>query len=288
MILIGTDEGIYRWFEGCGWPIFHSLQGRSVVALAAPGLGVLAAVDRSGEVFESADNGLTWRELPLPSGGGEAVGDRLRGDAAGAGRGGQAAELVPPGASARRCRGRGRSRTSSAGFAPRLIHQARRAGRPRHGLARAGADAGRAARRGRPARRVGAADGPARARGRRSPARSGRWRRAPARGSRRSAARGSGRAPTSGGRGRSARGCPPRSTRSGPSPAGPATSGWRPGTAAGSAATAGLTWEDRGAGLEAVRHVRAIEVKPGAPDTLLSAPPRPPPSPRAPRPRARG
>ena len=46
MILIGTDEGIYRWFEGCGWPIFHSLQDRAIVGLASPGAGLLAAIDR--------------------------------------------------------------------------------------------------------------------------------------------------------------------------------------------------------------------------------------------------
>ena len=31
MILIGTEDGIYRWFEGASWPVFHSLQGRRVV-----------------------------------------------------------------------------------------------------------------------------------------------------------------------------------------------------------------------------------------------------------------
>jgi photosystem II stability/assembly factor-like uncharacterized protein len=40
---------------------------------------------------------------------------------------------------------------------------------------------------------------------------------------------------------------------------------------------AGASWEDRSAGLEGARHARAIEVKPGAPDTLLAgcAPPAP-------------
>jgi len=32
----------------------------------------------------------------------------------------------------------------------------------------------------------------------------------------------------------------------------------------------GASWEDRGSGLENARHARAIEVKPGAPDTLLA------------------
>ena len=70
MILIGTDEGIYRWYEGNPWPIFHSLQGRAVVGLAAPGGGVLAAVDGGGRVLESVDNGMNWRTIPLPEGAG--------------------------------------------------------------------------------------------------------------------------------------------------------------------------------------------------------------------------
>jgi photosystem II stability/assembly factor-like uncharacterized protein len=70
MILIGTDEGVYRWFEGCGWPIFHGLQGRAVVGLASGGPGVLVAVDRSGDVLETTDGGLQWRHVPLPAGAG--------------------------------------------------------------------------------------------------------------------------------------------------------------------------------------------------------------------------
>jgi hypothetical protein len=70
MILIGTDEGIYRWFEGCGWPIFHSLQDRAVVGLDSPGAGILAAVDRNGVVLESVNNGQEWRTIPLPEGAG--------------------------------------------------------------------------------------------------------------------------------------------------------------------------------------------------------------------------
>ena len=70
MILIGTDEGIYRWFEGCGWPIFHSLQDRAVVDLDSPGAGILAAVDRNGVVLESVNNGQDWRTIPLPDGAG--------------------------------------------------------------------------------------------------------------------------------------------------------------------------------------------------------------------------
>ncbi|MGE5755304.1 MAG: hypothetical protein ACM35G_06260 [Planctomycetaceae bacterium] len=70
MILIGTDEGIYRWFEGCGWPVFHSLQDRAVVDLDSPGAGILAAVDRNGVVLESVNNGQDWRTIPLPEGAG--------------------------------------------------------------------------------------------------------------------------------------------------------------------------------------------------------------------------
>src|SRR4051812_26098454 len=70
MILIGTDEGIYRWVEGSGWPVFHGLQDRSIVGLATPGAGVIAALDRSGVVLETTDNGLNWRVIPLPEGAG--------------------------------------------------------------------------------------------------------------------------------------------------------------------------------------------------------------------------
>ena len=66
MILIGTDEGIYRWFEGCGWPIFHSLQDRAIVGLASPGAGLLAAIDREGHIFESVNNGQDWQTIPGP------------------------------------------------------------------------------------------------------------------------------------------------------------------------------------------------------------------------------
>jgi hypothetical protein len=70
MILIGTDAGIYRWFDGCGWPIFHALQDRAIVDLASPGGGVLVALDRDGTVFESVNNGQDWRTIPLAEGAG--------------------------------------------------------------------------------------------------------------------------------------------------------------------------------------------------------------------------
>ena len=66
MILIGTDDGIYRWFDGCGWPIFHSLQGRVIVSLASPGAGLIAAIDREGTVLESVNNGMDWQVIPGP------------------------------------------------------------------------------------------------------------------------------------------------------------------------------------------------------------------------------
>lgn len=70
MLYIGTDEGIYRWFSGAGWPIFHGLQGRAIVGLASPGGGVLVALDSAAKVWESANNGIDWRSIPLPEGAG--------------------------------------------------------------------------------------------------------------------------------------------------------------------------------------------------------------------------
>ena len=77
MILIGTDDGIYRWFDGCGWPIFHSLQGRAIVSLASPGAGLIAAVDREGVVLESVNNGMDWQVIPGPHGSGTTTPTRL-------------------------------------------------------------------------------------------------------------------------------------------------------------------------------------------------------------------
>ncbi len=70
MLYIGADDGIYRWFQGTPWPIFHSLQGRSIVGLASPGAGVLVALDGSGKLLESRNNGIEWRTIPLPEGSG--------------------------------------------------------------------------------------------------------------------------------------------------------------------------------------------------------------------------
>ena len=70
MLLIGTDAGIYRWTEGNNWPIFHGLQDRSVVGISTAGAGRVAAVDAGGSLWESLDNGLSWRGLPVPDGSG--------------------------------------------------------------------------------------------------------------------------------------------------------------------------------------------------------------------------
>ncbi len=80
MLYIGTDEGIYRWFAGANWPIFHSLQGRSIVGLASPGGGVLVALDNAAKIWESVNNGLEWRSIPLPEGAGRTTSLSLMGD----------------------------------------------------------------------------------------------------------------------------------------------------------------------------------------------------------------
>ncbi|GAC1335315.1 MAG: hypothetical protein NVSMB14_02670 [Isosphaeraceae bacterium] len=67
MILIGTDGGIYRWFEGTPWPIFHALQGMRIVAVASRPGGVLVAAAESGAFLESRDNGLNWTDVPPPA-----------------------------------------------------------------------------------------------------------------------------------------------------------------------------------------------------------------------------
>jgi hypothetical protein len=66
MIYIGADDGIYRWVDKSHWPAFHSLQGHGIISLAAPGPGLLAAVDSTGRVWETTSNGLEWVEIPVP------------------------------------------------------------------------------------------------------------------------------------------------------------------------------------------------------------------------------
>jgi len=66
MIYIGTDGGIYRWYEGSPWPVFHSLQDKSIISLAALAGGAMAAADSAGGVWQTANNGLDWRPIALP------------------------------------------------------------------------------------------------------------------------------------------------------------------------------------------------------------------------------
>jgi hypothetical protein len=66
MLYIGTEDGIYRWNQGAPWPIFHALQGRRIVSLSAAPGGYMAALDDGSRVWESSNNGLDWREVPLP------------------------------------------------------------------------------------------------------------------------------------------------------------------------------------------------------------------------------
>lgn len=68
MLYIGTDEGIYRWFPGANWPIFHGLQDRGIAGLASPGGGVMGVLDGLGRVLETTNNGMDWREVPTPEG----------------------------------------------------------------------------------------------------------------------------------------------------------------------------------------------------------------------------
>ncbi len=70
MFYIGTDEGIYRWFPGANWPIFHALQDRGIVGLSSTGGGVMAVLDDGGRVLDTVNNGMDWREVPLPDGAG--------------------------------------------------------------------------------------------------------------------------------------------------------------------------------------------------------------------------
>lgn len=66
MILIGTDAGIYRWNEGNGWPVFHSLEFNAHKGLAGAAGGLLVSLDDQNTVRESRDSGMSWRAIPLP------------------------------------------------------------------------------------------------------------------------------------------------------------------------------------------------------------------------------
>lgn len=266
MILIGTDEGIYRFFEDCGWPIFHCLQDRAVVGLASLSAGVLAALDRSGEILESTDNGMTWRVLPLPEGAGRPTAITVDGTPP------AIVVATKPLGLYQRFIGAPTPKDSSApaaGFAPRTIQRARGlaggaatlvAPRPKrvepsaNELKLAGwlpllAPPAPRATVGPEVRVLAAAPGWLYA----AVSGSGLWR--------------------SGDGGKSwvqCKGLPsevyavrPVAGRAGHLWAATHDGCWL-------STDSGQTWEDRSAGLEKVRHARAIEVKPDAPDVLLA------------------
>jgi hypothetical protein len=68
MIYIGTNRGLYRWYSGLPWPVFHALQDRVIVDLRAGPGGLMAALDGTGRVVVSHDRGLTWEEMAGPGG----------------------------------------------------------------------------------------------------------------------------------------------------------------------------------------------------------------------------
>lgn len=68
MLYIGTDSGVYRWFSGLPWPVFHALQDRRIVSLASHGEGLMAALDGEGRLAVSRDAGMNWVDWPLPAG----------------------------------------------------------------------------------------------------------------------------------------------------------------------------------------------------------------------------
>jgi photosystem II stability/assembly factor-like uncharacterized protein len=70
MLYLGTDEGIYRWFPGSPWPIFHSLQAKRIQQLVVGNEGVLVALEGTGRIWETTNNGQDWREVPRPDGAG--------------------------------------------------------------------------------------------------------------------------------------------------------------------------------------------------------------------------
>jgi len=66
MIYLGTEEGLYHWFAAEPWPVFHGLQHHDVLRVAAAPGGLIAALDDAGRIFESTNNGLSWREEAPP------------------------------------------------------------------------------------------------------------------------------------------------------------------------------------------------------------------------------
>lgn len=268
MIYIGTDEGIYRWLEGAGWPVYHGLQDRSVIGMAAAGPGVLTAIDRTGVVVETTDNGLNWRVIPMPAGAGRAS------VVAVAGTPPVVWVAAKPLAVYRRAVGAPvptvRGPVAGAGIGPVLVHRARGLAEGATALVapgrrRAEASNAEAVRLagwtpvnappaprstvGPEVRALAAAPGAWFA----AVSGAGLWRGGPD--------------------GLSWTQCPglpaevyavrPVAERPGHVWAATDDGCWL-------STDVGATWEDRSAGLENARHARAIEVKPGAPDTLLA------------------
>jgi len=265
MILIGTDEGIYRWFEGCNWPIFHSLQHHSIVGLASPGAGVLAAVSAAGGVFESTNNGLDWRPLPLPEGGGVPTAVACDGSPS------SIVLAVKPLGVYRRAVGAPtpRPRPEGGRLGPTILHRARDLGgaatallAPGRVRAEPGADDVRLAGWSALAapHPTGSADDP---KIRALATTSGGWF---------AAVSGAGlwKSDDAGRSWRPCAGLPVEvsSVRSVPGRAGHLWAATHVGCYLST--DAGETWEDRSAGLENARRVTAVEVKPGEPDTLLA------------------
>ncbi len=269
MILIGTDEGIYRWIEGAGWPVFHALQGRSIVALASPGLGVTAAADRAGEVLESTNNGMTWRTLPLPAGAGKPSAIAFDGSPP------TLVTAVKPLNVYRRLVGSPvpkarRPLPASAGLAPRLAHQARELASkgstlviPGRKPLKPGAEAVRLAGW-TPSTAPHAPWSSTTPEIRLLTCIPGGWL---------AAVTGSGlwKSLDQGRTWNQCNGLPAevfavRVVADRPGHLWAAT-----GDGLQFSVDSGLTWEDRSTGLENTRHVSAVEVKPGSPDTLLAA-----------------
>jgi photosystem II stability/assembly factor-like uncharacterized protein len=267
MILIGTDEGIYRWLEGSGWPVHHGLQDRSIVGMVSPAPGVIAVLDRAGDVLETTDHGLNWRLIPRPEGAGRPTALSVS-----AGSSLSLVIAVRPLSLYRRSVGAAVPRAAreelvGAGLRPKLYNTglvvARRATtliargrRPVHdpeavrlaGWQPVNAPAAPRSTLGPEVRALATADGVWYA----AVTGAGLW-----------------TSRDAGGSWTQTHGLPsevfdirPVPTRAGHVWAASADGLWF-------SADSGATWEDRGQGLGADRQVRALEIKPGAPDTLL-------------------
>lgn len=265
MILIGTNEGIYRWSEGAGWPVFHGLQDREVVGLVSPGRGMLTALSASGEVLESENNGMDWRVLPLPEGV-----ERPTTIAADLKTAGVVVASRPMGLYGRRVgAATPRAKPAPVGMGSTMVHRARGLADGATALIAPGRKrvaptldairlAGWSALPSPPVPKTGVAPEV------RALAEVG--------GSWFAAVGGAGlwRTTDLGKAWVQCEGLPAEvyGVRGVPGRAGQVWSATHEGCRL--SVDGGITWEDRSAGLEGARHVRAIEVKPGAPDVLLA------------------